>query len=258
MEITLVDLNRIICFWLCFSRWLSSLMLLPLFGEMELPGIIKVLATLVITFAFFPMTSPSVMQDLMVVGDRNFWFLTVVYTLMGLSIGLLAKLIFSIFVSSGMVITQMMGLSAIRYFDPNTALTIGPIEKLIHLSMVSLLLGSGVMLPLMKGVLLSFDHLSLVNIQNFYLQPDGVLFFVKKIFESTLVLSTPLMVIHFVINVVLGLVTRLVPQINVLMVSFAINILLGILVFCLTSEEFFITAEKIYQELIMWWYRYVT
>lgn len=68
-------------------------------------------------------------------------------------------------------------------------------------------------------------------------------------------LATPMIFVNLIINAVMGIISRAVPQMNVIAVSFAVNIGLGLLVFAVGSDEFFQTCFRIYTERLGDWFQ---
>ncbi len=258
MSLQITDYSVILAFWFSFSRWLAILYQLPIFDSGAIPQLVKILGTLVISFAFFPLVEKEIMKDIAFVGQNSFWFLTVFNVTVGLVIGFFVKAIMYTFISAGSIITQQIGFGAIRYFDPGAAQVIGPFEKLIQWTMIVLILSSGVLLPMFKGVISTFHSFHLYDLGNFSKSPIFFIEFFKSIFLAALMLSTPLIFTNILIMAVLGIIARTVPQMNVLMVSFVVNIGLGLIVFLATSDEFFQVAFKIYTEKLGEWFQFIT
>jgi flagellar biosynthetic protein FliR len=59
-------------------------------------------------------------------------------------------------------------------------------------------------------------------------------------------------------NLVMGIISRAVPQMNVLMVSFVLNIGLGLLLFLGIVEEFFQVSFDLYIEKLGNWYQFLS
>ena len=127
LNIQITDMTVIVAFWLAFSRWLAVMFQLPLFDNVAIPVMVKVLTSLMITFAFFPMIQDQIMLDIKYVGVDSFWYLTIFETVIGLAIGFFVKSIMSIFVSAGAIITQQVGFNALHY------LIQVPVDKLVRL-----------------------------------------------------------------------------------------------------------------------------
>jgi flagellar biosynthetic protein FliR len=254
LSIQITDMSMIVAFWVAFTRWFAVMMQLPLFENVSIPAIVKVLATLLITFAFFPMVEKDVLKDVAYMGANGFWYLTVFNTVIGLIIGFFVKSIMSLFISSGAIITQQMGFNALHYFDPNAGGQVGPFEKLMEWTIILMVVSSGALIPMFKGVISSFATVHIYNLGKMAHSIDFFMILFKSIFVSSLMLATPMIFINILINAVMGIISRAVPQMNVISVSFAVNIGLGLLVFLMGSEEFFQTCFRIYTEKLGTWF----
>lgn len=258
LNIQITDMNMILAFWLAFSRWLAVMFQLPLFDNVSIPVVVKVLATLVLTYAFFPMIEGQLLMDIKYMGADSFWYLTVFNTLVGLVIGFFVKSIMSVFISSGALITQQIGLNALSYFDPQAGSPIGPFEKLIEWTVLMMILTSGALIPMFKGVISSFSTIHVYNLGKMANSIDFYMILFKSIFLSAIMLATPMIFINLVINAVMGIISRAVPQMNVIAVSFAVNIGLGLLVFVVGSDEFFQTCFRIYTDRLGDWFQFLS
>lgn len=257
INLTIENYNEIVIFWLVYIRWVTILFQLPIFDNMTVPMILKALFPLILSFAFYPTLSLEVAKDLAYVGIENFWILTIFYTLVGLTIGYLAKAIMSLFVSAGSIITQQVGFAAVRYFDPSTSTQIGPFEKIIQWTMIVIIISSGALLPMFKGIYQSFSTIHIYNIHNLGASPAFFLEMFKGIFVSSILLASPIIFTNLLITATLGIISRSVPQMNIIMVSFVVNIGLGLLVFAASSEEFFQVAFKLYTDKLGQWFHFV-
>tara|TARA_Y100001954_G_scaffold107779_2_gene117121 strand:+ start:6229 stop:7008 length:780 start_codon:yes stop_codon:yes gene_type:complete len=257
IDIRITDYRQVIAFWLCFSRVLAILIQLPLFDQISIPNLVKVLASLTLTFAIGSSVYPYIYRDIEIVGIDNFWLLTLVYVITGLMIGFFVKIIMAIFVGAGAILTQQVGFAAVNYFDPSMAQSTGPFERLISWTMIILIISSGALIPMFQGLLVSFKSLNfneLVEAKDF---SNYYFYFFKSAFASILMLSSPIIFINVLIIVLLGIVTRLVPQMNILLVSFVINIGLGLMVFYFIIDEFFYMAFNIYTKQLGVWFNFI-
>ena len=257
LSIQITDMSIIVAFWLAFTRWTAVMFQLPLFDNVAIPAVVKVLATLVITYAFFPLIENQILLDVRQVGADSFWYLTIFNTIVGLVIGFFVKSIMSIFTSSGAIITQQIGFNALHYFDPSAGAQVGPFEKLIEWTVLMMILSSGALIPMFKGVIHSFSSIHIYNLGKMAHSPEFFIQMFKAFFISAIMLSTPMIFINIVINSIMGIVSRAVPQMNVISVSFAVNIGLGLFVFLAGSDEFFQTCFRIYTEKLGQWFQFL-
>lgn len=258
MTVQITDYNMIVAFWLAFSRWLAVMMQLPMFDQVAIPINVKILATLVITYAFFPIISPELLSDINHMGEGAFWSLTVFNVIVGLVIGYFVKSIMNIFLGAGHIITQQVGFTALNYFDPNAQTQVGPFEKLIEWTVLMMILTSGALVPMFKGVVTSFSTIHIYSLGKFASSPEYFMQMFKSIFLISLMLSTPMIFLNILLNAVMGIVAKAVPQMNVIVVSFAVNIGLGLLVFWAGSDEFFQTCFRIYTEKLGEWFQFIS
>jgi flagellar biosynthetic protein FliR len=258
LDLQITDYPTLIAFWLVFSRFLAVIIQLPLFEDMPVPMTLKTLMGVILSYAFFPYVQGEVLKDVAYLGVENFWYLTIFYTVTGLVIGYLVKSIMSIFTSAGTLITQQVGFAAVSYFDPSSAERVGPFEKLIQWTLLILVVSSGALYPMFKGIFGSFFSMNLQDLGQMANVTPYFLNLFKSIFVSSIMLATPLIFTNMLIMVVLGIIARTVPQMNVLMVSFVVNIGMGLLVFAATSDEFFEVAFKLYTEKLADWFNFVT
>lgn len=257
MNIAVTDYTILIAFWLSFSRWTAITFQLPIFDNASVPSVLKILTSLVLTYAFFPLVEAQLVFEVATIGVESFWYLTIVHTLIGLVIGFLVKSILSLFVAAGTIMTQQIGFTSISYFDPSFVSQVGPFEKIIQWTVLIMILSTGALLPMFKGILGSFASINAISIGKMAQTHIFYQDFFKNIFQSAFLLATPILFTNLLLNLVMGIVARTVPQMNILMVSFVVNIGIGLLVFFAISEEFFAVAYKLYVEKLGDWFQFI-
>lgn len=256
MNITLADHAVYLAFWLSFTRWLAVLFQLPLFDNTAVPSLVKILASFVISFAFFPQLRGALLAEIQVVGVENIWILVMYHATAGLIIGFLVKCIMSLFVATGSILTQQVGFASVTYFDPTQGQQIGPFERIIEWTLLILVLSSGALVPMFKGVFESFFSVNFLNADKLLKTPDYFVVFFKSAFSASVLLAGPLIFANLLMNLVFGIVARTVPQMNVLMVSFVVNIGMGLLLFLGITEEFFSVSFDLYVKKLGDWFQF--
>ena len=258
MNLTIADQQVFLAFWMGFSRWIAVLFQLPLFDNVSVPMLVKILTSFLIAFAFFPGTKGTLVAEVNMVGVDNIWLLMMFHTTTGLIIGFLVKCIMSLFVATGSILTQQIGFSSVSYFDPTQGQQVGPFERLIEWSMIILILSSGALVPMFKGVYESFFSVNFFNADKMFKTPEYFVLFFKSAFSASILLAGPLIFANLLMNLVMGIVARTVPQMNVLQVSFVLNIGFGLLLFLGIGEEFFQVSFDLYVEKLGDWFQFIT
>ncbi len=256
MNVTIADHTVFLAFWLGFARWTAVLMQLPLFDNVSVPGPVKVLTSFLVAYAFFPETQGTLIAEIKLVGVDNIWILMMFHTCTGLIIGFLVKCIMSLFVATGSILTQQIGFSSVSYFDPTQGQQVGPFERLIEWTLIILVLSSGALVPMFKGVFQSFFTVNFANADKMLKTPEYFVLFFKSAFSASVLLAGPLIFANLLMNLVFGIVARTVPQMNVLMVTFVVNIGLGLLLFLGIAEEFFQVSFDLYVEKLGDWFQF--
>ena len=104
--------------------------------------------------------------------------------------------------------------------------------------MTLILVSSGGLLPLLKGGIASFETMSFITITQKVGLVQLFIHLFKSVFLSAILLSMPFIFSNILVMSILGIISRAVPQMNILMVSFVLNIGIGLLIFLFSSEEF--------------------
>lgn len=258
MNLTIGDHISFLAFWLSFARWTAVLFQIPLFDNVSVPGIVKILTSFLISFAFFPHLEGTLVADVKAVGPENLWILMMFHTMAGLIIGFLVKCIMSLFVATGSILTQQIGFASVSYFDPTQGQQVGPFERLIEWTMIILVLSSGALVPMFKGVFQSFFSINFSTADRLLQSPEYFVLFFKSAFSASVLLAGPLIFANLLMNLVMGILARTVPQMNVLQVSFVVNIGLGLLLFLGIAEEFFQVSYDLYVEKLGEWFQFLT
>ena len=257
INILVNDQLQLLAFWLCFTRWVTVLFQLPLFDQTGIPSMVKVLISMMVALAFFKSLAPAILLDLQVVGHRNWWLLGIYQAVVGLLIGFLVRVIMSLYASTGTIISQQIGFSAIQYFDQNSGQYVGPIEKLLNWTLVVLIVTSGALQPMFSGVFESFSTISLSNMSKVATMPAYFSQLFTTLFKAAILLASPILVANVFITCMMGITARVVPQVNILMMSFIINIGMGLLVLIIIFDEFFVVAYQYYLNQLGQWLHYL-
>ena len=215
-------------FMLMFARIGTMIMLLPGLGEMSVPARVRLTIALMLTFVLFPLHRAGYTIDLRSPGP-------VIVALgqellVGMVLGLTARLTISALQVAGSVIAQQLGLGFVTAVDPTQGqqgivvgnlLTILGITLLFatdlhHLVIAALTDSYKIFRP---GELMSSGDVASLATKTFALA-----------FKIGVQLSAPFLVFGLVFNLGLGVLARLMPQMQVYFVGAPLSILLGFLI----------------------------
>jgi flagellar biosynthetic protein FliR len=230
MQIHLPALSGIILtYLLVFARVGTMIMLLPGFGTMGVPARVRLVLALAIALALTPQVqsaysgaSPSSVTQLT--------FLIAQEVTCGLLVGAMAAIIMSALQVAGFLIASQIGLAYAQTIDP-TQNTQGAVVGNFM-----------TMLGLVAIFATNMHHLAIGAIAGSYrmLPPGGVLptadmaelviRLVSGSFALGFQLAAPFLVFGFAVYAGLGLLARLMPQLQIFFVAVPINILAGFVI----------------------------
>lgn len=215
---------RFMVFTLVLARIGALVMLAPIFGSQALPRRVKALLavalSLLVTPAFISTSLPPVENTL------EYGRLLVNEAVVGLLLGLGTNILFSGVQVAGQVVSQLSGLSLAEVFNPGFDEDVSVFSQLFYFLALAVFVAVGGHRIVMEALLDTFTaappgHISLGS--NFVDVLVGVL---TQSFVLGIRAAAPLMVALLMSNLVLGLISRTLPQINVIAVGFGLNALL--------------------------------
>lgn len=238
-------------FMLVFARVGTMLMLLPGLGELSVPVRLRLTVALLLAAVLVPLHRNAYALDLRAFGPVFAMFAQELFV--GAVLGLTARLTISALQVAGSVIAQQLGLGFVTAVDP----TMGQQGVLV-----------GNFLALL-GVTLVFatdmHHLVIAALDDSYtlFEPGEMPLLgdvaalttrgVATAFRIGIQLSAPFVVFGLLFNLGLGVLSRLMPQMQVFFVGLPVSILIGLLILFLALGAmmglFLDQAETVLREL---------
>lgn len=230
MSLTVVNLTLLLPqFAMLFIRVSGLVITAPVLSSMAIPSRLKAAFVLVLTLMLFPVVQPHMPQaltlDVLVVAALGELMIGFV---MGLALGMVfvgAQLV-------GVVIGQQAGISLGRVFNPMMEAQGSIFGQLYSLVTLDIYLAIG-------------GHRAMISafLDTFELFPPGTVRFsaslpMLDLIEGLLLsaytfgmqLAAPALIALFIASLVMGFISRTIPQINILSIGFAIRVSIALLV----------------------------
>lgn len=216
---------ELLLFFMVLVRMSAFVVSWPIFGVETISTQVKILFALLLTMVVFPTLNFSVAQMEAVKSDLI--LLAMREAAIGLAIGYLGRFFFFAFRVAGEMISQAMGLSAAQMFNPSLGGQVTALEQ-FYVGLASLFyLALNGHHFLVSGLVDSFNFVQAATLSFNTSQFIGLADLSQQVIELGLKLSAPVVISILVVNLILGIVGKTVPQLNVLVTSFPINILVG-------------------------------
>lgn len=211
-------------FW-SLLRVLALLSTAPLFSEKQIGKRVKIGLGGLIVFLIGP-TLPT--SNIPLFSATGLW-LGIQQILIGVAIGLTMQFAFAAVLLAGEVIGMQMGLSFATFFDPFGGPNTPILARLLNLLAMLLFLSFDGHLWLISLLADSFHTLP---IQAQPLNGNGFLALAQSgslIFINGMMLALPLICLLLTLNLALGLLNRVTPQLSVFVIGFPVTMTIGIL-----------------------------
>ena len=225
-------------------RLLALFATAPLLSERAISKRVKIGLAVMITWLLMPMLPPV---EVTLFSPAGFWLL-IQQMLIGIALGFTMQFAFAAVRAAGEVIGLQMGLSFATFFDPGSRLNMPVLARFLdmlamllfltfngHLWLISLLADSFHTIPIGGHPLNAHAFMALVK--------SGGLIFLNGM------MLVPLIVLLLMLNLVLGLLNRVSPQLSIFAIGFPITLTVGILTISLLMPLLAPFCEHLFSEV---------
>lgn len=209
-------------FLLVFFRVFSMLWLLPIFQSRSVAVGYKAGLSLLVAFLLY---QSIVAPDLQ--GDPFLILLCVMKEIfIGISIGFFVRVLFAMVSGAAEFVSMQSGLSFARVVDPTMAASVTVLEQFKSLLATMIFLAIDGHHTILRGLA---GSLKAVPPGDVMIRPALFQFMTEttgKIFAASLKICAPVVVTLFLVDIALGILARLIPQVNVFIEGASIKILI--------------------------------
>ncbi len=218
--------SHLLGFALIMTRVSSFFLVLPVFGWNTIPARVKATIAMLLSL-FFCVFKPLGIhsQEVSAAGAMVLLAGEAVY---GLSLGLIAALLFSVVQIAGRIAEQQMGLTMSEIVDPLTGEEAGALSSLMEMVFILLFLSANGHHLLLLILSKSYDAFPPGTTPQVDLLIEAVVSTGSAMFVASLRLAAPLLAAFLVLMVTLALLARLVPEMDILHLSMPVRVGLGL------------------------------
>ena len=250
-DLQLIPVEQFQTFLVVTSRVSGFVGAIPVFSSTSTPARVKVGLAIACSLALFPLMEGNVPR--VSFAPIPFSLLIVSELLLGLLLGLTARLIFTAVEFGATVIGFQMGFAAANVFDPSGQRQVALLSQFQNVFAILIFLAIDGHHMFLRTAVISYELL-----------PPGLIDFsgeaipylmrlATHMFAIGVQFSAPVMAVLLLSGLILGVLSRVFPQLNVFLLSFPINIGTGFIVIGLTlnlsstliRREFDMLAEQI-------------
>jgi flagellar biosynthetic protein FliR len=238
----------VVHFMLFVIRMSALFILSPVFGRTAIPNMLKVTLSVMVAFIainFYPPPQelpPSIAHFILAVGGE---------LLVGLVIGYVTTMFFSIVFTAGQTIDTQIGFGMVQIYDVQSNAQIPVAGSLLNLVLLlSFLLANGHLVL----ISLLFDTFEYIPVGNVQFRPE-LGWLMLKGFVQTFILSLnvalPIIASGLVMEVGLGIVVRTSPQMNIFAIGLPMKVLLGLVMLSVVVPVFAVFTKAIFEQMYL-------
>ncbi|PKQ04250.1 MAG: flagellar type III secretion system protein FliR [Alphaproteobacteria bacterium HGW-Alphaproteobacteria-12] len=214
-------------FLLVFSRLAAMIMLMPALGEASIPSQVRLLLALVLSFVMMPLVAerygaiPDTVPALA--------FMVVSEIAVGLFIGAAARIIMSALHVAGNIVAMQMSLAFAQSVDPTQGqqgVLIGNFLSLLAVTLIFVTDLDHLLIAAMRDSYEIFKPGEMIPVGDF---SQMAVKMVSGAFQLGVQLAAPFLVFGLVFYLGIGILSRLMPQIQIFFIAMPANIAAGFL-----------------------------
>lgn len=234
-----------------FARILGFVFFAPVLSRKEIPMMVKVAFTVV-----FTVTMVSVLGHQAVPKDANLQLSILLNSVFGAIIGFIANTIFCALNAGGDMINTQMGLSSAMMFDSSTKQQASIFGTFMVFFATIIFINIGGMYWLIRAILRSFEIFPVYSM-DFNLAKmisrDYIITITSNVLFVGMQIASPILLATLGQDVILGMISKTAPQVNVFQLSFLFKPVIGVAImivilpmFVNMVTDYFLSFAQIY------------
>lgn len=218
-------------FLLIFVRIIGLTISSPIFSSSLIPRRVVLLLTFSFSIVIFSLVYKNY-KGLMIEDTTYRYFLYLLNEfLIGVSIGLFINIIFTSFQLAAQFFSFQMGLGISQVVDPLSEIQAPVMAQFFSVFATFVFISINGLEYIIITIKKSFEVVGFVNIASkvSYMYPD-VVKLIKEFFIIALQIAIPIMATLLVVNIILGIISKFAPQINIFMIGLNIEVMVGFII----------------------------
>ena len=242
-------------FLLILVRVTSFIFVCPFFGGRQTPNTVKIGFGILLSLLLYGAVPYTMPEYNTIIG---YTVIVLKEVMVGFLIGFAVQICEMISAFAGTIVDMQIGLSMVNIFDPNTNEQVTITGSLYSQVLTIMLILTGMYQYILKALT---DTFTLIPINGAVINSDrmleSVLIFLRDYIIIGFRICLPIFIITFITNVILGVLAKVSPQMNMFAVGIQIKIIVGLLIMFITvtmlndaSNFVFINMKELMEKFV--------
>lgn len=217
----------VFAFTLTFVRLGTAIMIMPGIGDSFVSARVRLHVAAALSLMLFPLIVPFIPDPLP--ATTGLLVLIIMEFLIGLFFGTLARVFITALDTAGMVISISSGLGNAQLFNPSLAAQGSLVGAFLSMTGVLVLLATNMHHLLFMGIVESYDLFPLGSIPDVGSMAELMSRAVAGSFSVGIKIAAPFIVLTVLLYTGMGVLSRLMPQVQVFILALPLQILVSIM-----------------------------
>ncbi len=222
--------QEFILFTLIIMRMSGMIFLNPIFGRRNIPNMLKVGLSLLLAVIVFPTVE---IQEIEVNNSIMYSVLLLKEFVVGFLIGMVMQIFEMVAIYAGTIIDFQMGLAMASVYDAQSGGQIALTGNILQLYFLLLFFAVDGHLAVFKILMTSHEVVPYAAIALGADAADAILVIFLECVALAVKLAFPLIAFEFIMEIAIGLLMRMIPQINLFVMSIQLRVIMGIVMLVL-------------------------
>jgi flagellar biosynthetic protein FliR len=207
-------------------RMVAFLVIAPPFSHNAIPLRIKGMLSVALAIVVAPRAAAGYTS----LDTGPFLLALVAQLIAGALLGFFVFLVFSAIQSAGNLVDLFAGFQMAQAFDPQAQVNGAQFTRLMHMIALGLLFASGGYELILGGLVRTFDALPVTGTIDMSRPGTELIGGLTQMFVAAVQIAGPIMIVLFLADIGLALLTRVAPQLNAFSMGYPLKVLITLLV----------------------------
>ncbi|MTI48006.1 flagellar biosynthetic protein FliR [Sporosalibacterium faouarense] len=240
-----IILNKYQIFLLILVRSTGLFVITPIFSRKNIPNILKIGLAFFMSLIIFSVID----YDAEVFNDLSMVLLIIKEFAVGLIIGFISYVFFTSMYIAGQIIDMQIGFGMVNVLDPQHNVQLPITGNFYYILAALIFLTTNGHHLLIRALV---DSYSLIPIGSFAFSNDlttQMISIFGQVFVIGFKIASPIIATIFLANVLLGILAKTMPQMNVFVVGMPFKVAVGLLVLIFTIPIFSVILQHLFESM---------
>ncbi|MEY8303179.1 flagellar biosynthetic protein FliR [Anaerosalibacter bizertensis] len=233
-------------FLLVFVRVSGIFLFSPLFSSQNVPNKLKLSFSFIFSLLLTSNFKVGSVGEL----DGSFTLLIIKELMVGIIIGYISYAFFSVFYILGQIVDMEIGFGMVNVIDPQNKVQIPVMGNFYYiLAFLLFLLTNGHHLAI-KALIDSYEYIPIGELVISEATVKQLVNILAKTFSLGFKIASPIVITILLMDILLGVLSRTIPQMNVFVVGMPLKIIVGMFVIAVTIPIFNVLTGHVFKDML--------